>query len=470
MEPSSNSSSPFHILDRVRFNRFHWRSMLTTGMGVFTDGYDLSSVGIVLTIILADFHLKSLTGIQSSLLAGSALIGAMIGALIFGMLGNRGRKTFYGLDVSIMAAAALMQAFVPNISWLIAVRFVLGIGVGADYVLSPVIMAEHANAKDRGKTLAAGFGLTWGVGATTAALVYLVLAALHVPPNLIWRIVLGFGALPALSVIYLRRKMPETARFLARVKGDNEMAGKVIHQAAGQKTHLKQVHADKRTLAEYWKTHARRMIAASLLWFLFDIVAYSGILFGPSLIAKGLGLPSGIFQLLMEFGFVVPGAALGLLLIDHWGRKPLQIVGFLGIALSLMAFSMYQGSAAAIPVISLLLYGGQNFMSQAGPGSISASGVLGVELAPTKIRSLVQGFTVSSGRLGASLSAFVFPQLFHRWGESGAVMFLAGIAVLASVITLIWIPETRRMSLEDTAQETGLQLAVPADESLVPES
>lgn len=458
-----SSSSPFHILDRIHFNRFHWRSMLTTGMGVFTDGYDLSSVGIVLTIILANFGLSSLTGIQSSLLAGSALIGAMIGAIIFGMLGNRGRKTFYGLDVSIMAIAAVMQAFVPNLSWLIAVRFVLGIGVGADYVLSPVIMAEHANAKDRGKTLLAGFGLTWGLGATAAAVLYLILMAFHVPPDLIWRIVLGFGAIPALSVIYLRRKMPETARFLARVKGDTGKASGVINQVSvsGQTVPLTKVDADKRRLGEYWKTHGQRMIAASLLWFLFDMVAYSGILFGPSLIAKGLGLSSGNFQLLMEFGFVVPGAAMGLLLVDRWGRKPLQIAGFLGIAASLVAFSVYQGTAAAVPLISLLLYGGQNFMSQAGPGSISASGVLGVELAPTKIRSLVQGFTVSSGRLGASLSAFVFPALFHRWGESGAIMFLAGAAVLASLITLVWIPETRRMSLEDTAgEEMGAQNAI----------
>ena len=315
-----------------------------------------------------------------------------------------------------------------------------------------------------------GFGLTWGLGATAAAVLYLILMAFHVAPDMIWRMVLGFGALPALSVIYLRRKMPETARFLARVKGDADKASWVINQAAGQLAPLTKVDADKRTLGEYWKTHGQRMLAACLLWFLFDMVAYSGILFGPSLIAKGLRLSSGDFQLLMEFGFVVPGAAMGLLLVDHWGRKPLQIAGFLGIAASLMAFSVYQGGAAALPVISLLLYGGQNFMSQAGPGSISASGVLGVELAPTKIRSLIQGFTVSSGRLGASLSAFVFPALFHRWGESGAIMFLAGVAVLASLVTWVWIPETRRMSLEDTAHEDVGTSKAMTDESLITES
>ncbi|PSR25604.1 MAG: MFS transporter [Sulfobacillus thermosulfidooxidans] len=450
----AKSSHGFTPLDRMPFNRFQWRSMVTTGMGVFTDGYDLSSVGIVLTLVLASFGVKSLTGWQSSLLAGSALIGAALGALLFGVLGNKGRKTFYGWDVTIMAIGAILQAVVPNVDALIAVRFILGIGIGADYVLSPVIMAEHANAHDRGKTLAAGFGLTWGLGATTAAGLYLLLTAWHVAPDIIWRVVLGFGAVPAISVIALRRKMPETARFLARIEGDADQARAVIHQATGASLSAEwTLHADRRPLAAFWATHGHRIVTAAFLWFLFDIVAYSGILFGPSLIAKGLGLSPGVFQLLMEFGFVVPGALISLLLIDRWGRKPLQILGFLGIAACLVAFGAYQGGATAIPLISLLLYGGQNLMSQAGPGSVSASGMLGVELAPTKIRSIVQGITVASGRVGAALSAFVFPALFHRWGESGAIGFLAAVAALAALVTAVGIPETRQRALEETAQD-----------------
>ncbi|WP_053958265.1 MFS transporter [Sulfobacillus thermosulfidooxidans] len=450
----SKSTNAFAPLDHMPFNWFQWRSMITTGMGVFTDGYDLSSVGIVLTLVLASFGVHSLTGLQSSLLAGSALIGAAVGAVLFGFLGNRGRKAFYGWDVTIMAVGAILQAIVPNVDALIAVRFIMGIGIGADYVLSPVIMAEHANARDRGKTIAAGFGLTWGLGATTAAALYLALVAAHVPPGLIWRIVLGFGAVPALSVIALRRKMPETARFLGRIKGQADEARAVITQAT-QVTPPADwaVSADRRSFHEFWTTHGSRIIVASVLWFLFDMVAYSGILFGPSLIAKGLGLSPGTFQLLMEFAFVVPGALIALLLIDRWGRKPLQVLGFVGIAATLAAFGVYQQSSHAVPLFSLLLYGGYNLVSQAGPGSVSAAGMLGVELAPTKIRSVVQGVTVASGRVGASLSAFVFPALFHHWGESGAVGFLASIGLLAAGITLIGVPETRQRSLEDTARD-----------------
>lgn len=451
-----SSRSPFFALDTVPFNWFHGKSIFTTGMGVFTDGYDLSSIGIVLPFVLTSLGIKSLTGIQSSLLAGSALVGAAIGALLFGVLANKGRKAFYGLDVFIMAIASLAQAFVTNVPELILIRFVLGIGIGADYVLSPLIMGENANLHDRGKSMAIGFGLTWGLGATFAAVLYMILGALHLPHSLIWRIVLGFGFVPAAAVIYLRRKLPETPRFLARIKGDRIALNQVIEQVVGEKTfHYAEEPPliDHRSAAEYWSQNARYIFGASLLWFLFDIVVYSGILFGPSLIAKGLGLTPGMFQLVMEFGFVVPGALIAVFFVDRSGRKPLQAIGFIGMALTLGAFSFLKVEVAALPFVGLLLYGGQNLLSQVGPGSVSASGVLGVELAPTKIRGFVQGITVASGRLGASLTAFVFPTIFKTLGESAAIGFLAVLALLAAILTLILIPETNKRPLEETSRE-----------------
>src|SRR5690348_13911442 len=110
--------------------------MLTTGMGVFTDGYDLSSLSIVLGLVLASFGIDQVSGVQAGCLAAAAHVGSAIGALGFGALAQRGRKRYYGLDVGVMAIAAAAQAFAPNLWTLIAIRFVLGIGVGADYVLS----------------------------------------------------------------------------------------------------------------------------------------------------------------------------------------------------------------------------------------------------------------------------------------------------------------------------------------------
>ena len=174
------TASAFEKLDEKAFSRFHVLAMFTTGMGVFTDGYDLSSIGLVLPLCLASFGVDEISSVQSGLLTGSALVGSVIGALLFGWLAQKGRKRFYGIDVGIMAAAAAVQAFAPNLWALIAIRFVLGIGVGADYVLSPTIMAEHSNRKDRGKKLGFGFGAMWGFGAIVASLVLLLLQHLGV--------------------------------------------------------------------------------------------------------------------------------------------------------------------------------------------------------------------------------------------------------------------------------------------------
>lgn len=104
-------ASAFQHLDEQPITRFHLLTLFTTGMGVFTDGYDLSSIGVVLPLVSASFGVDHISGLQSGLLAGSALVGAAIGAVIFGALAQRGRKRYYGMDVTLMAIAAAAQIF-----------------------------------------------------------------------------------------------------------------------------------------------------------------------------------------------------------------------------------------------------------------------------------------------------------------------------------------------------------------------
>lgn len=451
--------SPYEPLDEAPLNRFHWRSLVTTGMGVLTDGYDLSSIGIVLPLALASFHQHSLTGVESSLLAGSALAGSALGALAFAGAANRGRKRFYGIDVTLMAVAALAQAFAPSVAWLIAIRFVLGIGVGADYVLSPMILGEHANRRDRGKIMALGFGLTWTVGAVLASLLYLGLEANGVAPALIWRIVLAAGALPAASVIYLRRRLPETPRFLLAIERDPSAYANVASDATGRTIDPPHRIAVGDEIAGFFRRRWPAVLAACSLWFLFDIVAYSGILFGPSLIAKGIGLTPATFNLAMELIATIPGALVGIALIDRIGRRRIQAAGFLGMALFLVIFATSHTAIVATPLLGALIYGGVSFSQQGGPGSVSASGLLGVELSSTKARGLVQALTVASGRAGAALTAFVFPALFAHLGEDAALLFLAGVALVALAVTLIAVPETARRALEENSGELAPAVA-----------
>jgi MFS family permease len=288
-----NLKDVFKPLDQRNFDIWHIKSLITTGMGVFTDGYDLSSIGIVLTTVLASLGITSKSPsytLWESLIAGSAFIGAAIGAILFGFLSNKGRKTFYGVDVALMTVGAVLQAVVPNALALVLVRGLLGLGVGADYVLSPMIMGEHSNVKDRGKLIAFGFGMMWGFGATTAAAIALALEVIGVSPDIIWRVVLAAGAIPAVSVIYLRRKIPETPRYLLRIKGDAQEFREVVKTLAKSDVNVDSSYKDINTFGDYFARFGKIFAAAAILWFLFDIVSYSGILFGPSSIAQSLGI------------------------------------------------------------------------------------------------------------------------------------------------------------------------------------
>lgn len=451
----------FAELDQKPFSRFHLLAMITTGMGVFTDGYDLSSIGLVLPLCLTTFGIDHITGLQSGLLTGSALVGSVIGALLFGWLAQKGRHKYYGIDVGIMAAAAFVQAFAPNLWTLIAIRFVLGIGVGADYVLSPTIMAEHSNVRDRGKKLGFGFGAMWGFGAIFAALLLLLLKAIGVDPELQWRIVLGFGCVPALSVYTLRRKMPETARFLARVEGNIDKAREVITGITGNASAPAPL-IDKRAWKELLAHHARPVLGATLLWFLYDVVLYSGVLFGPSVIAEGMGWSEIKFTLIAYALLGTPGTLVGCSLVDRVGRRKLTSIGFGITGIGLIVLAPTLGNAAKAPGLMFLAFAMWNFALQVGPGAISGAGLLGVELAPTRIRSIAQSITVVGGRIGAALAAFVFPELLGHIGKMWLMILLAGVSLFGAAITFFVVPETANRSLEEINGDTDDSIAKAA--------
>ena len=307
-------------------------------------------------------------------------------------------------------------------------------------------MAEHANRADRGRALGLGFGTMWPIGALAAAMFKLLLDALGVGGDLQWRLVLAAGAVPAFSVLYFRRRMPETARYLARLAGDRDEAARVMQQISG--VAVAAPNTDPRGFGAVFAQHARQILAAALLWMIYDLVVYVFILFGPSLIAQSLGMGPVTFSLLSQIVFVIPASVLGSsFVIDQVGRKPLQAWGFLAGAVLLGVFALMQHQLLAMPILAFAVYGLLN-VAMTGPGLVSGAGVLGVELAPTRIRSVAQSITVAGGRIGAAISGFAFPLLFAGIGQAAAYWVIAGLAVLGAVLTWTLTPETGRISLE----------------------
>ena len=169
-------------LDEASLSRFHLRAVLVSGMGFFTDAYDLFVIGIASTLVAKQWHLSS--G-KLALLNSVMLAAAFLGALVFGRFADvAGRKRVYWMVAAIMIVGALGSALSPSYWMLIVFRFVLGFGVGGDYPVSAVMMSEYANRKDRGKLVGMVFYQAQLAGHTIGetfgrAAAFLKLAAPH---------------------------------------------------------------------------------------------------------------------------------------------------------------------------------------------------------------------------------------------------------------------------------------------------
>jgi PHS family inorganic phosphate transporter-like MFS transporter len=121
------------VLDNSSLSGFHLKAMLTSGMGFFTDAYDLFIIGVALAILTPLWNLNKF---EISLIGSTSLIAAAIGSILFGRLADHvGRRSIYGFTLIVLAAGAIASALAPNVIWLLIFRFILGLGIGGDYPL-----------------------------------------------------------------------------------------------------------------------------------------------------------------------------------------------------------------------------------------------------------------------------------------------------------------------------------------------
>ena len=168
--------------------------MFISGMGFFTDAYDLFVIGIVVSLLKPEWNLSTS---QVSWLNSSTLLASAVGAIVFGRVADMlGRKRIYGYEVLILAIGAIASAFAPNYVFLLVCRIVLGIGIGGDYPVSATIMSEYSGKRDRGKMVGLVFAMQ-GAGLIFGPLFASVLLWSGLSDNTVWRILLASARCPA---------------------------------------------------------------------------------------------------------------------------------------------------------------------------------------------------------------------------------------------------------------------------------
>ena len=410
------------------------QAVRAASLGMFLDGFDLSIMAIALLPLRAQWHLG--TGAIGNLMA-AALIGSLLGGLIGGRLVDRfGRRALLLPNVALYALGAIASALSPNLATLWIGRFVVGLAVGMDYPLVATVVAEYSGESDRGRGFA-GINVAWYLGAFASTL--LGLALLGLGPDS-WRFMLGAALLPALVLLWLRRRIPESPRWLMR-RGSQGAAREALQRlrpalSEAQATDVlaRFSGAMRRTTILFQRPWRKRLALSLIPWTCLDIVGLGIGLYFP-LILRMQGLAGNNTAAAgINAAFLLVSTA-GILFIyrrlDRWGRIPLQTAGFGLMVVGLLLFAF---GIAAHEVVSV--YAGSAIYSLGtgiGPGVTAMA--LSVEIFPTELRASAGGLATAVSRLGAAFSAIIFPRLEAAWGLPVVLILMAGVSLIGAGVT-----------------------------------
>lgn len=440
--------------------------------------------------------LKSLSNWQSNGIKLSAPVGNLVGQLLFGWLADRyGRKRMYGIELIIMISATFCQALAgeaPAIGItgvLIVWRFIMGIGIGGDYPLSAIITSEFAATENRGRLMTVVFAFQ-GWGQLTAAIVgYAVVSAYKdailnssypaaTPIDYCWRLLIGIGCVPGVIALYFRLTIPETPRFIMDVERNVVQATEDIRNVLNTGTYVVNrdapvehviapmaTHRDMITYFSRWE-NLKILVATAYSWFALDVGFYGlGLNSSYILTDMNFGNPdpsnSSLFvyetlrstcieNLILSAG-LVPGYWATFLFIDSWGRRPIQLMGFIVLTILFLimgfAYDKFIESQNAKNVF-LFLYCLADFFQNFGPNTTTF--IIPGEAFPTRYRSTAHGISAASGKLGAIVAQLVF----GLTGTSvGHILQIFAFVTLTGVFSTTLLPETAKRTLEDISNE-----------------
>lgn len=428
-------------LDALGWSRWHKRVIVALGITWILDGLEASLVA-ALSPTLRDPHTLGLTGGEIGFASTVYLIGQVIGALVFGHLTDRlGRKRLFLVTIALYLAATALSGLAPTYEVFLVLRFFAGAGIGGEYSAINSAIDELVPARIRGRIDLAINGSYWIGVAMAAGLTLILLDATIFPIDIGWRIAFGFGAVLGLSIMVIRRHIPELPRWLLTHGYVEEAhattleiethvgapAGAFEPVAIHVFGPVKFRYLARTLFITYWR---RTVLGASLM--LSQAFLYNAIFFSYALILERFyGVAKNHVAL-----FIVPfaiGNFCGPLLLgrffDHWGRRVMIPLTYAlsGILLTLTGVLFLNGLLNA--VTQTLAWAAVFFFASAA----ASSAYLTVsELFPVELRGMAIAVFYAFGTLVASIA----PTLFGMIAESGSPTDLFEAYVLASVLMI----------------------------------
>lgn len=379
--------------------------------------FDAMDVGILSFVIAALATEWALTPNEMGWIGSVNSIGMAVGALVFGVFADKvGRKKIFMITLILFSVASGLSALTTTLFAFMALRFLVGMGLGGELPVASTLVSESVEAKERGRVVVL-LESFWAAGWIVSAVI-----AYFIIPTYGWRIALLITALPAFYTIYLRLKLPDSPQFTAKSTESRSIL---------------------QNMKDVWsKKYAKATLMLWIVWFMVVFSYYGMFLWLPSvMVMKGFSLIQSFEYVLIMTLAQLPGYFSAAWLIEKAGRKFVLITYLLGTAAS--AFVFGSAESTAILIVSGMLL---SFFNLGAWGALYA---YSPEQYPTVIRATGSGMAASVGRIGGILGPLLVGSLVTAGYEIGWIFGIFCIAIVIGVLSVIFLgTETKQVELE----------------------
>lgn len=456
----------------VPMTQMQWRIWTLATAGKFFEGLVVFMTGVALPLIVEEFGLSP-TG--KGLVSAATLAGIMIGAIALGGLADTyGRRRMFVIEMLVFVVFLAGLTVAPSFGWLVFFLFGVGLALGCDYPTAHLVISESIPSRDRGKLVLGAFAFQ-AIGALVGTALGFVILTFDASLDA-WRWMYAMAIVPAAFVVFARLfvsdsgqwlvsrgRHAEAERELRRLLKRSPQYPKQVRLAEGASSATRGHHRHGRWGELFNRKNRRATILASVPWFLQDLGTYGIGIFTPTILAHTIGhevvkahnvtaiiardLQGAKGAALVDILLIV-GILAAVLMSDRVGRIRLQVLGFLGCAAGLAMAALQ--SHVEEPTRTMLLFGGFmlfNFMTNLGPNAQTY--LLAGEVFPTHIRGKGAGFAAAFAKMGAVLTAFIFPVILADAGTDFLLTTLVFTSLLGALVTWWFRIETAGVNLEE---------------------
>ncbi len=432
-------------IERIGVGSFQHRLLAVCGITWAADAAEVLLIGFALPDVTDEFALSSA---QAGLIATSTFLGMLAGAWFWGAISDRiGRRTGFQLTVLVFAVFGFLSAFAPDPVTLGILRALTGFGLGGALPLDFSLFAEYLPRRNRGRYLVM-LEAFWALGTIVAAgLAWLIVPAFG------WRPLLATSAVAAFLVFWIRRRVPESPRYLA-ASGRHEEAAAILARVAernGRSMPAERLVAraagERGSVRALWRPSLRRStLMLWSAWFAISLGYYGVFLWLPSiLVDRGFSFFATYGSVFLLGLAQIPGYLSAAYLVERWGRRSTLAAYLFGSAVFTYLFALATGFEAILAAALVM-----SFFALGAWGALYA---YTPELYPTVVRTTGMGAASGMTRIAGSIAPLLGGYLLAISLVAGLSAYAAAFLLGAVVVATLGV-ETRGRALSEDLEST----------------